>query len=112
MSEKMAVEVAYALPDKQRIIKLEVDPGTTAWEAVKVSGIEQHFEELSLATTPSLGVWGKAVEADRVLEPGERVEIYRPLQVDPKEVRKARAARAKEARTAQASSDSDASSAS
>lgn len=110
MSEKIAIEVAYALPDKQRIIKLQVDHGTTAWDAVKISGIEAHFDELSLDETPSLGVWGKAVAADRVLESGERVEIYRPLLIDPKEVRKARAARAKEARAAQVSSDSGASS--
>ena len=93
------VEVAYALPDKQRIVKLEVPQGTTALEAVFRSQIAQFFDELEEGPGLKLGVWGKAVTADRALVSGERVEIYRPLVADPKEVRKARAARVKAART-------------
>ena len=95
MSESISVEVAYALPEKQRIVKLDVPPGTTALEAVT---LDEVFDELVVGPDLKIGVWGKATTADRVLVAGERVEIYRPLQVDPKEVRKARAAMAKAAR--------------
>ena len=69
------------------------------WEAVQQSGIERHFPELDL-TSVSLGIFGKALPkpAERILLSGERVEIYRPLIADPKEVRKQRAAKAKAAK--------------
>ncbi len=95
MSDTVAVEVAYALPDKQRIEVLDVPAGTTAIEAVALSGIEAHFDELVVSDDLKLGVWGKAVAHSRPLEAGERVEIYRPLLIDPKEVRKQRAAKAR-----------------
>ena len=100
MSDTIRVEVAYALPEKQRIVKLDVPNGTTALQAVSMSQLDEVFEELVVGPDIKLGVWGKAVTGDRVLTAGERVEIYRPLLVDPKEVRKARAARAKAAREA------------
>ncbi len=93
------VEVAYALPDKQTIVALDVPPGTQAIEAVKLSGIESRFEGLD-AGNSRLGVFGKVVGPTTVLKDGDRVEIYRPLIADPKEVRKARAARVKERRAA------------
>ena len=98
MSETIHIEVAYALPDKQRIVKLDVPSGTTALQAVSMSRLDEVFEDLVVGPDIKLGVWGKAVTGDRVLTMGERVEIYRPLLIDPKEVRKARAARAKAAR--------------
>ncbi len=98
MSETIHVEVAYALPNKQRIVKLDVPSGTTALQAVSMSKLDEVFEDLVVGPDIKLGVWGKAVTGDRVLAMGERVEIYRPLLIDPKEVRKARAARAKAAR--------------
>ena len=98
MSESIHIEVAYALPDKQRIVKLDVPSGTTALQAVSMSQLDEVFDDLVVGPDIKLGVWGKAVTGDRVLAMGERVEIYRPLLIDPKEVRKARAARAKAAR--------------
>lgn len=98
MTDSMAIEVAYALPERQLIRTLTVPHGTTALEAVSLSGIEGEFDELSLVDSPKLGIFGKAIKGDRVLNPGERVEIYRALKVDPKEVRKRRAAEAKERR--------------
>jgi putative ubiquitin-RnfH superfamily antitoxin RatB of RatAB toxin-antitoxin module len=98
MSDTIAIEVAYALPTKQRIVKLDVPAGTTALEAVKQSQLDTVFEDLEISDDIKLGVWGKSVTADRALASGERVEIYRPLLADPKEVRKSRAARAKAAR--------------
>ena len=106
MSDSISVEVAYALPEKQRIVKLDVTPGTTALEAVTLSKLDEVFDELVVGSDLKIGVWGKAATADRVLAAGERVEIYRPLLVDPKEARKARAAKAKAAR---AEGDQDAS---
>lgn len=100
MSELISVEVAYALPYKQLIKALEVPRGTSAIEAVRLSGIDADFEELSLDQSLQLGIFGKVVKGEQALQAGERVEIYRPLQVDPKEVRKRRAAEAKERRSA------------
>lgn len=99
MSEvkRIAVEVAYALPDKQAIIELEVPEGTTAIEAARQSGITQKFEGIDLDNA-KLGIYARVVSPSQVLREGDRVEIYRPLIADPKEVRKARAARARERR--------------
>jgi len=98
MTDSMTIEVAYALPDRQRICAVTVPEGTTASEAIVLSGIEDEFDELNLADGPKLGIFGKAIKGDQVLKPGERVEIYRALKIDPKEVRKRRAAEAKERR--------------
>ncbi len=96
MSEEdwIEVEVAYALPQKQAIIPLQVKAGTTALEAARLSGVTDKFEGIDLDNA-KLGIFGKLVSPQQVLNEGERVEIYRPLIADPKEVRKARAARAK-----------------
>ena len=97
------VEVAYALPEQQKIIALRVTPGTTAIEAVRQSGIAALFVDEGAGLdveSAALGVFGHAVERDHVLHDGDRIEIYRPLLVDPKESRKARAAEVK-ARRAQ-----------
>ena len=93
-SDSIAVEVVYALADKQKLLRLSVPRGTTMREAAERSGIAGWFPGLDLAAAP-MGVFGKAVPRPegRVLEEGERVEIYRPLIADPKEVRKQRAAR-------------------
>jgi putative ubiquitin-RnfH superfamily antitoxin RatB of RatAB toxin-antitoxin module len=103
MSEEqnIHVEVAYALPTKQAIVPLEVPQGTTAAQAVELSGIVNRFEDVNLEGA-KLGIFGKAVPDKQVLAAGERVEIYRPLLIDPKEVRKARAAEAKERKAKEA----------
>lgn len=92
--DSIAVEVVYALADKQKLLRLSVPRGTSMREAAERSGIAGWFPGLDLATAP-MGIFGKAVPRpeERVLEEGERVEIYRPLIADPKEVRKQRAAR-------------------
>lgn len=84
------VEVVYALPETQQLIELKVAAGTTAREAIENSGILQHFPEIDLSKH-KIGIFGKAVRLDRVLSPGDRVEIYRPLIADPKEARRRRA---------------------
>lgn len=89
-ANKIAVEVAYALPDHQVIVSLEVEAGTTALQTVELSAIWQQFPELEDAEL-SLGVFGRKRPADHVLRAGDRVEIYRQLIADPKEVRRQRA---------------------
>ena len=93
-ANKIPVEVAYALSHQQEIVMLEVLPGTTARQAAEQSNIQKNFPELELQGA-KLGIFGKAVKDDHVLRAGDRVEIYRPLIADPKEVRKQRAAKAK-----------------
>ena len=95
MADVIQVEVAYALPDKQHIISLMVSEGISAFEAARLSGIVEHFPEIDLESA-KMGIFGKAL-ADprkRQLSAGERVEIYRPLLIDPKEARRARANKA------------------
>ena len=92
MSNKILVEVAYATPQKQVILECEVEPGSTAREVVLGSGIDQHFAEIDLASC-DLGVFSKAVADDYELSDEDRIEIYRPLIADPKEVRRQRAAK-------------------
>lgn len=101
-NDTIMVEVAYALPDRQRILTLEVSRGTTAFEAVVKSGITHEFPEIDLATA-TMGVFAKILDGkvlpspkDYQLKPRDRVEIYRPLIADPKIARAQRAARAKQ----------------
>ncbi len=99
----ITVEVAYALPHKQKIIALLVEPGTTALDAVKRSKITDHFPELDIASAKmgifgqSLGTKGLEAADKHVLHAGDRVEIYRPLASDPKEARRKRADKAADA---------------
>ncbi len=99
----ITVEVAYALPKKQKILALLVKPGTTALQAVERSGIDRHFPEIDMANLKmgifgqSLGTKGLDTAASHVLHEGDRVEIYRPLISDPKDARRKRAEKAAEA---------------
>lgn len=88
----IGVEVAFARPDKQEIIALEVEEGTSAVDAVKQSGIVQIFPEID-PDTSNMGIFGKAIKtpATHELREGDRVEIYRPLKIDPKQARLNRA---------------------
>jgi putative ubiquitin-RnfH superfamily antitoxin RatB of RatAB toxin-antitoxin module len=92
MRARTKIEIAYATPERQIILEREVDAGSSARSAVKASGIERHFPEIDLDAC-DLGVFGKTVADDYALSDGDRIEIYRPLIADPKEVRRQRAAR-------------------
>jgi putative ubiquitin-RnfH superfamily antitoxin RatB of RatAB toxin-antitoxin module len=93
-AETLTVEVAYALPRRQLILALEVAPGATAEQAIRASGILEQFPEIDLKSS-KVGIFGKPCKLTDTLHPGDRVEIYRPLIADPKEIRKQRAARGK-----------------
>ncbi len=91
------IEVAYATPDEQYLLPVTVKPGTTLVQAIEQSGILQACPEIDLAKA-RVGIYGKVAKKDAVLNPGDRVEIYRPLIADPKEARKKRAAEGKQMR--------------
>lgn len=91
LTDMMTVEVAYALPQKQWLIAISVPGGTTALQAIQRSGLLQELPELSVEQC-KIGVFGKIVSRDTVLQALDRVEIYRPLIADPKQARRLRAA--------------------
>jgi putative ubiquitin-RnfH superfamily antitoxin RatB of RatAB toxin-antitoxin module len=93
-AETIAVEVAYARPEDQLIVRLELPAGSTLRQAVEKSGIRDRFPEIDPASMKA-GIFGKLKKNDQVLQAGDRVEIYRPLIADPKAVRKQRAAQGK-----------------
>lgn len=84
------VEVAYALPNQQLIVPVQMAPDANAEAAVRKSGILAKFPEIDL-TVNQIGIFGKLIRLDTPLRNLDRVEIYRPLIADPKEVRKQRA---------------------
>ena len=90
MSDMINIEVAYALPDEQILLRQSVPTGTTVAEAVLASGMLDKHPEIDLAAN-KLGIFGKLTKADAVVRDKDRIEIYRPLIADPKEVRRKRA---------------------
>ena len=90
MSDMINIEVVYALPHEQVLLKLKLPQGSTVAEAVQASGVVDKHPEINLAQN-KLGIYGKLSKADAVLRDKDRVEIYRPLIADPKEVRRKRA---------------------
>ena len=94
----MIVEVAYALPGKQSLVSLEVEEGTTIKEAIEASGVLDTYDQIDLSRD-KVGIFSKFATLDTVLREKDRVEIYRPLIADPKQVRKERAAKGKEMRS-------------
>lgn len=94
MSEEISVEVVYALPQKQKVLSLKARAGALVSEVIEMSGILRDFPEIDMATA-KVGIYGKQVKLDAVLRDKDRIEIYRPLIADPKEIRKKRAAEGK-----------------
>ena len=95
-ADRVQVEVAYATPEKQLILPLDVPEGTTVYEAAAQSGIDREFPEIDLEKA-DMGIFGKVVKDPRAheLRAGDRVEIYRPLKIDPKQARANRAKKKK-----------------
>lgn len=85
--EPFTIEVVCATPRKQILIRLNVQPGTTARQAVDVAKLAREFPELDTSVL-ALGIYGEVVADSFVLQPGDRVEIYRPLVSEPREKRR------------------------
>ncbi len=94
MSAQILVEVVYARPGRQVVSHVKVREGASARDAIEQSGLLGEFPEIDLAKN-KLGIWNKLAKPDAVLRDKDRVEIYRPLIADPKEVRRQRAAEGK-----------------
>lgn len=94
MAEILNVEVCYALPQKQLLLPVKLPVGATLQQALEASGILDKYQEIDLKKN-KFGIFSKLSKLDAVLREGDRVEIYRPLIADPKEVRKQRAAEGK-----------------
>lgn len=94
VNDRIRVQVTYALPERQDVVTAELPEGATAQQAVEASGLLQKYPDIDLAKN-KLGVFAKLVKADQTLRDRDRVEIYRPLIADPKEVRRQRAAEGK-----------------
>jgi len=91
MEEKpsvVSIELAYAEPSRQVLRPLSVPQGFTVADAIRLSQIER---EVGAIAPDRIGVFGKHVNRERIVQPGDRIEIYRPLKVDPKESRRRRA---------------------
>jgi len=90
----MNVEIVYGYTDRQVLLVLDVDENATVEEAIISSGILEQFDDIDLKTN-KVGVFGKLTKLSASLKEGDRIEIYRPLIADPKEVRRRRAAEGK-----------------
>lgn len=107
MPEEIKVEVCYALAARQELVALSLPPGSTVQQAIEASGLLAKYPEIDLAKN-KLGIFAKLSKPESLLRDRDRVEIYRPLIADPKEVRKQRAAEGKVMK--KGAGDSDASS--
>lgn len=92
--EQLTVEVCYPLPNKQELVRVKLPAGSTVMDALEASGLLAKYPEIDVKKN-KLGIWNKLSKVDVVLRDRDRVEIYRPLIADPKEVRKQRAAEGK-----------------
>ena len=94
MPEEIIVEVAYAMPDEQVILSIKVPTKSDVKQAIEKSGIQIKFPSIDLSKN-KVGIFGKKTTLDHVLKNRDRIEIYRPLILDPKEMRRKRAAKTK-----------------
>lgn len=101
-TQEINVELVYALPEHQTLLSFTVPTGTTLDQAIGLSGIQEHYPELELDTL-KVGLFGKIAPRTQVLREKDRIELYRPLLADPKEVRKQRAEAGKKMKKGSAS---------
>lgn len=91
VASNIEIEVVYALPQRQELMRLRLPEGATVRDAVIASGLLGKYPDIEIDGSNKLGIFAKLVKADTVLRDRDRVEIYRPLIADPKAVRKKRA---------------------
>lgn len=89
----IAVEVVYALPDKQYLYSVKVEEGSTVEQAIVASGLLALRSDIDLKVN-KVGIFSRPVKLHDVVQSGDRIEIYRPLIADPKDLRRQRAERA------------------
>ena len=92
--DKVTIEVVYGVPHKQKILTLILAEGSTVEQAILASGVIDLFPEIDLKVN-KVGIWNRAVKLSEVVTDLDRIEVYRPLIADPKDVRKRRAEKAK-----------------
>ena len=90
MSGLINVEVVFGTPESQQLVSVSMPPGSTVADALEMSKIAAAFPDAAIAHLPT-GIWGRPVERDQTLAEGDRVEVYRELEIDPKEARRLRA---------------------
>lgn len=95
LSTQVQIEIVYGTPTKQELMALSVEPDVTIEQAINMSGILDMFEEIDLSVN-KVGVWNHTAKLTDKVNDLDRIEIYRPLIADPKEVRKRRAEKAKQ----------------
>jgi len=93
-SGRLRVEIVYATPEQQTLLSIDVAPGTTVGEAIAASAITTRHPEIELATL-DVGIFSQRCGLDTLVEDGDRVELYRPLLIDPMERRRRRARNAR-----------------
>jgi putative ubiquitin-RnfH superfamily antitoxin RatB of RatAB toxin-antitoxin module len=87
MAESLHVEVAFATPERQKLVALKVERGATVADAIRESGLQALFSQVDFNQLEA-GIWGRVVERGAVLSEGDRVELYRPLARDPRDARR------------------------
>ncbi len=87
MADNVHIEVAFATPDRQELVALELDQGATVADAILESGLQARFGQVDFGALQA-GIWGRVVDRETVLADGDRVELYRPLERDPMEARR------------------------
>ncbi len=94
-NSKIKIEVTYALPDKQTLLALEVEQGLSIEQCIEQSNIKTKYPDIDLSKN-KVGIWSRTKKLHELVNDGDRIEIYRPLIADPKEVRRRRAEKAKQ----------------
>jgi len=87
MTNLIEIELVFASAERQRLLAIQVDEGATVAELISQSGIDQDFPDESIDDL-AVGIWGKLVGRDHIVRDGDRIELYRPLQIDPREARR------------------------
>ena len=93
--QQISIEVAYAMPDKQALLEVVIEQGTSVEQAIVASGIIKRFPQIDLSKD-KVGIWNRTCKLSDFPKNGDRIEVYRPLIADPKEVRRRRAEKAKD----------------
>ena len=91
MATDISVEVVFALAGEQRLLEVSLAPGSTVGDAIAASEMAKHFPDEDIDALQT-GIWGRVVERDQQVQAGDRVELYRPLELDPREARRRLAA--------------------